>query len=112
MGIFKKEYTFSDAVQKISADRDNKYTTIPLSNGKYLVVKSDEAEKIINKQKLRKGTRDIITRKVVSTYKQRKQDFQNEINGNGAYQNAQKVPQYNNYQATKGYRNSLTEIDR
>ena len=52
MGIFKKEYTFSDAVQKISADRDNKYTTIPLSNGKYLVVKSDEAEKIINKQNI------------------------------------------------------------
>ncbi len=53
MGIFKRKYTFTEALEILSEDKKNKYTTIPFYND------GKEIEYMIVKRKSRKYRNEI-----------------------------------------------------
>lgn len=108
MGFFSKKdrvYPLTEAMRLLKTAKYANYTTIPVGNG-YKLVPEGEASKHVEQLKVQKG-------------KIERQNFLNEMSGNGmyknnAYQNINIKPNYNDYQSARGYKkqNGMNEIYR
>lgn len=99
MGIFsrgkneRKIYSLSEAIKLLKTNKYQNYTTIPVGNGYRLVP-------------MQQSTQGIQEDEKNSFTKVKRHDFLNRMTENVDNQEFTKVPNYNNYQAVKGYRQS------
>ena len=99
MGIFsikKKEdkvYSLKDAIKLLQTSKYQNYTTIPVGEGYRLVP-------------MKQPTQSGQEHEEISFTKVRRHNFLNRMTENVNNQEFTKVPNYNNYQEAKGYRQS------
>lgn len=99
MGIFsikKKEdkvYSLKDAIKLLQTNKYRNYTTIPVGEGYRLVP-------------MQQPTQSVQEQEEISFTKVKRHNFLNRMTENIDSQEFTKVPNYNNYQETKGYRQS------
>ena len=99
MGIFsikKKEdkiYSLKDAIKLLQTNKYRNYTTIPVGEG-YRLVPMQQPTKIVQDQEKNNFT------------KARRHNFLNRMTEGVDNQEFNKVPNYNDYQESKGYRQS------
>lgn len=103
MGFFnrkeEKVYILSEAMRLLKTKKYANYTTIPVGNGYKLVP-------------IEKASQHIKTLKI-GVNQDRRDNFLNEISGQGTYRNANTILDYNNYQSVKscqGQRNCIGEV--
>jgi hypothetical protein len=97
MGLFKRKYSLSKALEIVKKDKDNRYTAVPINpediNTQYTIELIEEVQTRIKECKNR-------------VQLSKKQSFRNRINGDGTYPNLKPIRQvqnYNNYQSAKRY---------
>ena len=99
MGIFsiqKKEdkiYSLKDAMKLLQTSKYQNYTTIPVGEG-YRLVPMQQLAQVVQKQ----GNSNFT--------KKKRNNFLNRMTEGVKTQGFTKVPNYNNYQESKGYRQS------
>ena len=99
MGIFsinKKEdkiYSLKDAMKLLQTSKYQNYTTIPVGEG-YRLVPMQQLSQIVQEKE------------EISFNNTKRNSFLNRITKGVESQKVTKVPNYNNYQAAKGYRKS------
>lgn len=100
MKLFKKKYSLREALEIVKKDKNNKYTAVPIDpeneDTQYTIELIDKVQIKIREQAKQRNRKHTYGR----------QEFNNRINGNGAYQNlepVQQVQNYNNYQSAKRY---------
>lgn len=99
MGIFninKKEdkiYSLKDAMKLLQTSKYQNYTTIPVGEG-YRLVPMQQLAQVVQEQE------------EISFTNTKRKSFLNRMTEGVETQGFTKVPNYNNYQAAKGYRQS------
>ena len=93
MGFFSKKknrvYSLEQALKLLKTPQYAKYTTVPVGDGFKIV---PETEVIVHN--------DAIE---TNGFKERRGKFLNQVSKQGIYRNVSTVPNYNNYQTTRGY---------
>lgn len=118
MGIFRKEYSLEEALEKLKKDNKNKLTTVAINqedeNTRYWVLNKNS---LAVRKKIEEYKKEVVSHSQENvgseigdnTYTNRRKEFTNNISNNGKYQGiAYQTPKdYNNNQATNESRKSI-----